>query len=180
MFQDTRHYIPMQLIKVLLFLLTAMLVLVLWGALVNAQAQTPRARAATTAQASAQTVAEPLFHEYKSVQIGMSADDARKKLGTPTQMSDAQDFYIFSETETAQVVYDAAQRVTAISVDYLNGGNAPDYKTIVGTEIETKADGSMYKMVRYPKQGFWVSYNRTASATPIITVTIQKMTSVGR
>jgi hypothetical protein len=29
--------------------------------------------------------------------------------------------------------------------------------------------------VRYPKEGYWVSYSRTAGDTPIISITIQKM-----
>jgi hypothetical protein len=37
-----------------------------------------------------------------------------------------------------------------------------DYKQVVGTEIETKADGSMFKLVRYPQAGYCVSTNSTA------------------
>jgi len=36
-------------------------------------------------------------------------------------------------------------------------------KQIFSGEIEVKPDGSMYKMVRYPKAGCWLSYNRTAA-----------------
>jgi hypothetical protein len=46
---------------------------------------------------------------------------------------------------------------------------------VFGEDIEAKADGSKSRLVRYPKAGFWVSYNRTAGDTPLVTVTIQKM-----
>ena len=39
----------------------------------------------------------------------------------------------------------------------------------------TKADGSAYAMIRYASLGFWVSYNRTADPTVIVTITIQKI-----
>ena len=137
-----------------------------WPGLLVANAQTTKAKAAD----------EPVFRDYKGVHIGMTAKEARQKLGDPREKSDAQDFFVFSEKEMAQIYYDGSQTVTAISVDYMNGGsNAPAPKAVLGTEIEAKEDGSMYKMVRYPKAGYWVSYSRTAGSTPLITVTIQKI-----
>ena len=44
---------------------------------------------------------------------------------TPTMKYSDQDFYMVSENETAQIIYDAAQKVIAISVDYLGGIGAP-------------------------------------------------------
>jgi hypothetical protein len=121
--------------------------------------------------------AEPGFREYKGVQIGWLAEDVRKKLGTPTDKGDEQDFYVFNEKETAQILYDkATHKVTAISVDFMNGATGViTPQQVFGADIETKADGSKYKMVRYPKVGYWISYSRTAGDTPIVTVTIQKM-----
>jgi hypothetical protein len=46
---------------------------------------------------------------------------------------------------------------------------------VSGADIDTKPDGSKYRLVRYPKAGYWVSYSRTAGDTPIVTVTIQKL-----
>jgi hypothetical protein len=118
----------------------------------------------------------PVFREYRGVQIGMTADEARKKLGSPKDKGDEQDFYIFSEQETAQIVYDKTHKVSVLSVDFSSGAaNVPTPKTVMGSEIEAKADGSMYKMIRYTKAGYWVSYNRTAGDTPMITITIQKI-----
>ena len=136
------------------------------------------ALAQTTRRAPAAAPEEsPLFQEYRGVQIGWLADDVRKKLGNPADKGDEQDFFVFGEKETAQILYDkATHKVTAISVDFMSG--ASDVITpqqVFGADFETKPDGSKHKLVRYPKAGYWVSYSRTAGDTPIVTVTIQKM-----
>ena len=121
---------------------------------------------------------EPLFIEYRGVQIGWLADDVRKKLGDPANKGDEQDYYMFGEKEMAQFQYDkATKKVIAISVDFINGASAVlTPQQVFGSDIEAKPDGSKYKLIRYPKAGYWLSYNRTAGDTPIITVTIQKLT----
>jgi hypothetical protein len=119
---------------------------------------------------------EPCFSEYKGVQIGMSIDEARKKLGAPKEKADELDIYGFNDKETAQVYYDkTTMKVTAISVDYIGATDAPECRKVTGKEADARADGSKFKLIRYPKYGYWVSYNRTAGAAPIITVTMQKM-----
>lgn len=126
--------------------------------------------------ASADKADEPCFSEYKGVQIGMTIEEARKKLGAPKEKADEMDIYSFNDKESAQVYYDnSTQKITAISVDYLGATDAPECKKVTGTEADARADGSKFKLIRYPKQGYWVSYNRTAGASPIITVTMQKM-----
>src|SRR6185295_6556473 len=57
------------------------------------------------------------FKDYRGVQLGMTADEVRKKLGSPKDKSDAQDFFVFNENETAQIVYDDAHKVVTISAD---------------------------------------------------------------
>ena len=112
----------------------------------------------------------PVFREYRGVEIGMAADEARKKLGGPKDKGDEQDFFVLNDKETAQVVYDKAHKV------YVSGAaGVPVPKAVVGADITPKSDGSMYKMVRYTKAGLWVSYNRTAGDSPLITVTLQKI-----
>ena len=120
---------------------------------------------------------EPTFHDYRGVQIGWLADDVRKKLGSPVNKDDEQDYFIFNEKERAQILYDKATRkVTAISVDFDNGATGViTPQQVFGGEIDAKPDGSKYKMVRYPKVGYWISYSRTAGDAPLITVTIQKL-----
>jgi len=118
----------------------------------------------------------PLFHEYRGVQLGMLADEVRKKLGEPRDKSDEQDFFIFTETETAQILYDKAHKVITISADFLNAvTGVPTAKQVFGADLEAKADGSVYKMVRFPKAGYWLSYNRTSGTSPLTTVTLQKI-----
>jgi hypothetical protein len=121
--------------------------------------------------------ADPVFQEYRGVQIGWLADDVRKKLGAPADKGEEQDFYVFGEKETAQILYDkTTKKVTAISVDFMSGATSViTPQQVFGADIETKADGSKYKLVRYPKVGFWISYNRTAGDSPMVSITIQKM-----
>ena len=84
-------------------------------------------------------------------------------------------FSCFGEKETAQVLYDKGQ-VSAISIDFMTGAKEViTPQQVFGADIEAKPDGSKYKLVRYPKAGYWVSYSRTAGDTPIITVTIQRL-----
>jgi len=121
------------------------------------------------------TADEPLFSEFKGVRIGTPTDEARKKLGNPSSKADDQDLYV-DDNQVVQVYYDKAKTVSAISIDFSSGATGiPAPKDVIGGEPETKADGSAYKMVRYPKLGYWVSYSRTAGASPTITVTIQKI-----
>jgi hypothetical protein len=131
------------------------------------------------AQTTRKTAADdnPVFAEYRGIQIGWLADEVRKKLGNPADKGDEQDLFVFGEKETCQVIYDKATRkVTAISVDFMNGASSPiTPQQVFGSDIETKPDGSKYRLVRYPKAGYWVSYNKTAGDTPMITITIQKL-----
>ena len=117
---------------------------------------------------------QPLFSEYKGVRLGMTAAEVRAKLGAPTLKADDQDYYVISQNESAQFAYDQAQKVVTISIDY-TGPGSPDYRKVVGASIDEKADGALYKMVRYEAQRFWVSYSRTSGTSPTVTITIQKM-----
>ena len=134
---------------------------------VNSTAQKARANVAAAA-----VTQQPLISEYKGIRLGMTTEQVRTKLGAPALKADDQDYYIFSETETAQFAYDAAHKVVAISVDY-SGPTVPDYRNVTGPLIERRPDGSLYQVVRYETLGFWVSYNRTTNG--IVTVTIQKI-----
>jgi outer membrane protein assembly factor BamE (lipoprotein component of BamABCDE complex) len=152
--------------------LGALLVCAMLALSANANAQALKGRAAF---ASGNTTQAPLYSEYKGVRLGMTAQEARAKLGTPAIKGNDQDYYVFSDNETAQIGYGADQKVTSISVDYLRGVGAPDYKAVVPGELGLTANGSLYRMVRYESQGFWVSYNRTNGAVPMVTITIQKI-----
>ncbi|MBD0326963.1 MAG: hypothetical protein ICV68_11055, partial [Pyrinomonadaceae bacterium] len=121
-------------------------------------------------------VAIPLFSNYKGVSIGMSADEVRAHLDHLKEKGKVQDFFVFSDSESAQVYYDGEGKVTAISVNYMgDDSNAPKPAAVLGEEIQAKPDGSMYQLIRYLSAGYWVAYSRTAGSDPIITVTMQKM-----
>jgi len=117
---------------------------------------------------------QAVYSEYRGVHIGMDAQEVRTKLGEPLQKADDMDFYSFSDKETAQIGYDALHRVQVVSVDYVGGVGAPDYKLVVGPDVEVNADGTIYKQVFYKGLGFWVYYNRSAGPVPLVTITIQK------
>jgi outer membrane protein assembly factor BamE (lipoprotein component of BamABCDE complex) len=117
---------------------------------------------------------EPVYQSYKGVKLGMTADEVRKALGSPENRGDTQDFYSFSDDESAQVFYDADKKVYAVSVFYTGGKSVPTAKAVLGAEAEPKPDGSAHRMVEYPKAGYWVAYSRTAGDSPLITVTMQK------
>jgi hypothetical protein len=118
----------------------------------------------------------PVFADFKGVKIGTPAEEARKKLGSPREKADDQDFYVFDDTQAVQIYYDKAKTVSAISIDYMSGASGiPAAKDVIGGEPDAKADGSSYKMVRYPKAGYWVSYSKTAGSSPTITITMQKI-----
>jgi len=122
-------------------------------------------------------VAEPIYREYRGVQIGISKEQVRQKLGTPGDVSDRQDFFNLSGVESAQVFYDAQARVMAVSVNYLGeGSGAPAPEKIFGAPVEPAADGVVYKLVRYERAGYLIVYSRTGGeAPPLVTVTMQKI-----
>jgi hypothetical protein len=152
--------------------LSLLVITVALSALV-ANAQATKARGAGAAAGDEEG---PALHEYKGISIGMTADEVRKKLGAPSDKGEEQDFFVFSDNETAQVLYDKTHKVMAISFDFMSGAREiPTVKTIFGSDVEAKPDGSIYKMVRYPKAGYWLSYNRTAGTSPLTSITLQKI-----
>ena len=116
----------------------------------------------------------PVFTDYRGVRIGMTAEEVRTKVDR-LKKGDRQDYLVFSERESAQIYYDAAGKVMAISIDYFESSSAPSADTVLGVPLKAKADGSMYQLNRYQQAGYWVSYNRTAGDKPVITITMQKM-----
>ena len=139
-------------------------------------ATTPFIAKAQRPKAGGDGVEQPLFGEFKGVRIGMTADEARKKLGSPHDKGDDVDIFVFNDNQGAQVYYDKAKTVMAISIDFSNGASdIPLPKAVVGGEPDARADGSAFRMVRYPKAGYWISYSKTAGTSPTITITMQKI-----
>ena len=154
-----------------IFLLVGILLIFALARIAAAQTE---AQGTATRKAHAQ-VQQPLYRDYRGVRLGMTATEVRAKLGEPALKSDEQDFFIISVSETAQIAY-TAQKVTTISTDYAGGVGAPDYKNVVGEGmLLQRPDGTMFKMVMYDAERFWVTYSKSATASPIVTVTIGAM-----
>ena len=113
---------------------------------------------------------------YKGVTIGMLADDIRKKLGDPKDKTDQQDLFVFSDEESAQFIYGPDKKVTAIMLTFSGKmSGAPTPKDVFGEEVAPKPDGGIFKMVRYPKAGYWISYNKIIGDDSIISIAMQKL-----
>jgi hypothetical protein len=146
----------------------------------DAQVSTAAAKASPAPPAGAAAAAvkpeeKTLIKGFRGIVIGMQANELRKKLGTPKDTAETLDFYVFSDDESAQVVYDAAHAVSAVSFDFTGKSGAPAAKDVLGVDVDVSTDGSMYKMIRYPKSGYWVSYNRTAGDKGMVSITMQKI-----
>jgi hypothetical protein len=164
------RFAPIVLLCLALFFVTTVLMPGIVGFEPRASAQSQKGAKAHSAEG------EGVFREYKGVTLGMNTDEARKKLGKPTEQDDEQDYFVFSDTESAQIYYDKEHTVTALSVNYVGqGSGVPNAKDVLGTEVAAKPDGSMHHLVRFPKDGFWISYSRTSGDAPIVTVTLKKL-----
>jgi len=148
------------------FLLAALLLLAIGSIVAKGQGEPKAVRKAQP------VVQQPLYREYRGIRLGMTATEVRTKLGEPGFKSDEQDFFVFSTNETAQIVYNPAQRVITISTDYSGGVGAPDYRAVVGEGLLEKPDGSLFRMVMYDSERFWVTYNKSAATVPTVTITI--------
>lgn len=116
------------------------------------------------------------FAEYHGISIGTIAEDLRKKLGAPKDKSDAQDFYVFSDSESAQFYYDDAHKLTAIMITYTGDlKSAPTPLQVLGEDVPPNPNGGISKMVRFPKDGYWISYNRGSGSDAMLSIAIQKM-----
>ena len=128
------------------------------------------------AQATPAEVPAPNKYMYKGTSLGLSADEIRGKLGNPRDKSAALDLYVFSDEESAQFIYDDKGVVRAIVLTFSTKmSKAPTPKDVFGEEVPANADGGVFKMVRYPKAGYWISYNRVPGSDGIISVAMQKI-----
>lgn len=134
-----------------------------------------KAEDASPDSATVTPIITPVLTDYRGVQIAMSADEVRSKLDHQKVKDKEQDLFVFSEKESAQVYYDEQGKVKAIAVTYATDRDAPTPQAVLGKEVQPKADGSIYELVRYADAGYWVAYSRTAGESPTITVTMQKL-----
>jgi hypothetical protein len=153
------------LLELTYFIIAALLLLLL-GVVAKGQSSTAVVKGRALSQ-----IQQPRYTEYRGVRLGMTAAEVRTKLGDPTLKSDEQDFFVISGNETTQVAY-VANRVVTISTDYTGGVGAPDYRSVVGEGLLQRPDGSVFRMVMFESERFWVSYNKTAATVPTVTITI--------
>jgi len=168
-------YLPSSKQSVIRFRVFSLLLALACGLVMfsSAAAQTSARKNAAAAAAAEEEAAA--FKEYRGISLGMTADEVRKKLGSPKDKGDEQDFFVFNDSETAQIVYDQAHKVITISADFLTAGDqVPTAKQVFGSDVQPKPDGSIYRLVRYPKQGYWLSFNRTGGTSPMTSITLQK------
>ena len=113
---------------------------------------------------------------YRDISIGMATNAVREKLGEPKDKSDAMDMYIIADDEVAQFYYDESKSVRAMMIIFSGDlKKAPTPRAVFGEDAVPEADGRIFKMERYPKAGYWVSYNRSAGEDPIVTIAIQRI-----
>ena len=118
----------------------------------------------------------PLYRDFRGVELGMTSDEARERLGKPKDGGNAMDYFEFSDHQRASVYYDTDKKVEAIIATYVGPkSEAPAPEVIVGSSIEFAEDGSGSKKVDYPAEGFWVAYNRTAGDQSFVMITIKKL-----
>lgn len=160
------------------------LVLVFWMATAAFGQTTETAPNVMTAKTPMQksetpkTVMMPVLQNYKDVKIGMTADDVRDKLGKAKIDDKDGFFYQFDDDEMAQIRLGKDKKVRLIAITYLKDNkNAPQSADVFGADVtaEPSADGSVYKRVRYPEAGYWITYSRTAGDKPTVTITMQKL-----
>ena len=148
----------------MLYFLMGVIILLLLGVIAKGQS--------TPGLKSISQIQQQVYREYRGVRLGMTATEVRAKLGEPVLKSDEQDFYVVTPNETTQIAYSTAQKVVMISTDYTGGVGAPDYRAVVGEGLLQRPDGSVFRMVRYDSERFWVSYNKSATGAPIVTITL--------
>ena len=116
-----------------------------------------------------------LFNEYRGVAIGTTATDVRAKLGNPKESSATDEQFIFSEAESAQFYYDAEHKVNAIMITFQGDvSKAPAAKDVFGEDVAPNDQGTIFRMTRYPKAGYWISYTRTSGADAMVNIALQK------
>jgi hypothetical protein len=78
------------------YLVIGFVLVLSWATTINSQNQTAK----KIAKFHSEEVQQPLYTEYRGVRLGMTAEEARAKLGVPTMKSDELDFYVLSANET--------------------------------------------------------------------------------
>lgn len=131
--------------------------------------------ASTTTPKKKATVG-PVFTNYRKVEIGMDASSVDDILGKPESEYPDRIFFEISNAEDVQIAIGPDKKVTAVVVSFAEGKGAPDFSTVFGEGVEPdrRPDGTIYKMVRYPDAGYWVSYYAAAGDKGNVTLMMRK------
>lgn len=121
----------------------------------------------------------PVITDLKGIKIGMTKDEVREKLGKPSTADKSSMVYTLSKIETAQIGLNSKGNVRTIALIFTNeDANTPKFSDVFGPDVpmETKKNGSVYKLVRYPSAGFWIAYSRSIiDKKPLTTITMRKL-----
>ncbi len=121
----------------------------------------------------------PVITDLKGIKIGMTKDEVREKLGKPSTSDKSSMVYTLSKIETAQIGLNSKGNVRTIALIYTHeDANTPKFSDDFGPDVpmETKKNGSVYKLVRYPSAGFWIAYSRSIiDKKPLTTITMRKL-----
>ncbi len=122
-----------------------------------------------------------LVTDLKGVKIGMTTKEVKEVLGRPSNGDKKGLVYTISKIETAQIGLDSKGNVRTVALIYTDeDANTPKFADIFGPDVpmETKKNGSVYKLVRYPSAGFWIAYSRSiVDKKPLTTITMRKITT---
>ncbi|HEU4510259.1 MAG TPA: hypothetical protein VFR78_18640, partial [Pyrinomonadaceae bacterium] len=118
--------------------LVSIIVLMLAGSVVSAQttttSQTEVAKVSTAGSTPSNKASSgPVFTDYRGIRIGMTADEVKTTLKNLKNGGNSQDYFVFSERESAQIYYDENKKVMAISIDYIGANDgAPAPNSVLG------------------------------------------------
>lgn len=168
--------------------ITIALAILFWISVIVGNGQTPSSEqnatvkqtqpAVTGKSENPAAVLQPVMTNYREIRIGMTGEQVKDTLGKAKVSDDSGFYYELSDDENAQIVLDADKKVRVVSITYTGGKeDAPQAADIFGanTEVETKPDGSIYKLVEYPQAGYWIAYYRGSGESPTVIVTMQKL-----
>ena len=128
-------------------------------------------------ESAVKPAAIPYLDNYRDVKIGAAADDVIDKLGKPKFKDDSGFLFDLSKNETLQIKLGPDSKVITVAAIFSEETAAPTFTDVFGPTAtpDPRADVSIYKMVRYPEAGFWISYYKGAGKDATVAVTIQKL-----
>jgi len=130
----------------------------------------------SVATTPAKKVVQPALKAIREVELGMSVDDVKHKLGKPDVEDDTGMYFTLNGGDSVQIGLGPDKKVRTVASIYAAGSkNAPSAQEVLGADADS-TDGDTYKMIRYPDAGYWVSYSKTNSKDkPVVIVTMRKL-----